>query len=164
MKDRSEPHIPKPSDFVTSQKFGRAQKGETGDALAERKGEPGATHAHTSREAAGMIPGESLRSFLGEGASETERERPRWLPSACSGASLIIKGVCFKSWLKPLLRTLTVESLQPPSTQGSWRTKGRVVCFFPIKKQLSVLQSLKNAGFMASSHSAFLFREVKESE
>lgn len=26
-----------------------------------------------------MIPGESLRSFLGEGASETERESPWWL-------------------------------------------------------------------------------------
>ena len=50
-----------------------------------------------SREAAGMIPGESLRSFLGEGGSETERESPQWLPSSCSSASLIIKGVCFNS-------------------------------------------------------------------
>lgn len=29
--------------------------------------------ARTSREAAGMIPGESLRSVLGEGAPATER-------------------------------------------------------------------------------------------
>ena len=103
MKDRSEPQMPKPSDFVDISEIWEGPKrgdGETGDALAERKGEPGATHAHTSNEAAGMIPGESLRSFLGEGASETERERPRWLPSSCSGASLIIKAVCFKSVVK----------------------------------------------------------------
>lgn len=102
MKDRFEAKIPKPLDFVDiSEVWEGPQRGTGrrcgGVALAERKWKPGATHTHThtSREAAGMIPGESLRSFLGEGASETERESPRWLPSSCSSASLIIKGVCF---------------------------------------------------------------------
>lgn len=40
--------------------------------MAREKWNPSATHM--SCEAKGMIPGESLQSFLGEGASETERE------------------------------------------------------------------------------------------
>lgn len=61
----------------------RAKKGRRRDwegGRAERKWEPSATHM--SREAGGMVPGESLRSFLGKGASETERESLWWLSSA----------------------------------------------------------------------------------
>lgn len=99
-KDRFGPKIPKPSDLVDISEVWEGPRrgtGRRGRVLAERKWKPGATHAHTSREAAGMIPGESLRSFLGEGGSETERESPQWLPSSCSSASLIIKSVCFNS-------------------------------------------------------------------
>ena len=78
-----------------SQEFARATKGGRGAGgwVGRREMETKRythTHTHTSREAAGMIPGESLRSFLGEGASETERESPRWLPSSHSSAILII--------------------------------------------------------------------------
>lgn len=63
----------KPSDFAgISEKFARAKKGAGRARWAERKWK---LSEHRSRsKAEGMIPGESLRSFLGEGASE-KRER-----------------------------------------------------------------------------------------
>ena len=57
--------------------------------MAEEKWKPSATHMSCGAE--GMVPGESLRSFLGEGASETERESPWWLSSANERESVEVR-------------------------------------------------------------------------
>lgn len=74
MKGSFERRYPSLQILLESRKLPGPEKGGggggQGDALAERN--PRATH--TCREAAGMIPGASLRSFLGDWGSETERE------------------------------------------------------------------------------------------
>lgn len=81
MKDSFELRCPSLQNLQESQRNLQGPKKGAGRARwAERKWKLSVTHKSRSK-AEGMIPGESLRSFLGEGASETERESPWWLSS-----------------------------------------------------------------------------------